>query len=181
MAFDDLSLRARDLILELLEAHASGKYRREFYAAPAGGDGWSIRLKGISGNEDRELRGFNEGDLLRLEIEDEEARIIIERFFTAMSELPDVMQDRSPAEGYQWFKFGQLIYEIGTLAVVGSEDAKPVITSVIALESLTERMNLPTNLSQEVAKFIRTAKSKKSKNQVFEGANRIALAVYSMY
>jgi hypothetical protein len=114
------------------------------------------------------------------DINDEEARLLIGQFFAAISALPDVIQDKSSTEGYQWFKFGQLIYVISTLAVVDSED-KSIVTSIMALESLTERMNLPQSLSQEIAKFIRTAKSRKSKNQVFESANRMALAVYSMY
>ena len=68
MAFDDLPFGAHDLLIELLEAHTSGNYNPVFYAASTDTGGWSIRLEGVNANEDKELSGFSEGDLLDLEI-----------------------------------------------------------------------------------------------------------------
>jgi len=68
MAFDDLKIGQRDLIWELLAEQTSGKYSPECYAADMTGKGWSIQLKGIDGNEDKEISGFTEGDLMGLEI-----------------------------------------------------------------------------------------------------------------
>jgi hypothetical protein len=67
MAFDDLNLRARNLIIELLEAHESGEYTSEFYVESTR-EGWVIKLKGVDENADKELRGFTEGDLIQLEV-----------------------------------------------------------------------------------------------------------------
>lgn len=67
MAFDDLHLRARNLILELLEAHGSGEYAPEFYVKSTH-EGWVIQLKAVNAVADKELRGFTEGDLIQLEV-----------------------------------------------------------------------------------------------------------------
>jgi len=114
-------------------------------------------------------------------IKDDEARVIIEQFFAAMAAIPEAVQNRSSDEEFEWFKLGQLIYEIGTLAAVDSGDDRSISASTMTLETLAGRMNLPSNLSQEVAKFIKAARSKKSKNQVYENANRLALAFFSLH
>ncbi len=114
-------------------------------------------------------------------IQDHDARVVIEQFLAAISAIPEVVQNRSSEEEFQWFKFGQLIYEVGTVAVVNSEDDRSINALIIALESLAGRMSLPSNLSQEIAKFIRAARTKKSKNQIYENANRIALAVFALH
>lgn len=67
MAFDDLHLRARNLILELLEAHGSGEYAPEFYVNSTR-QGWVIQLKAVNAVADKELRDFTEGDLIQLEV-----------------------------------------------------------------------------------------------------------------
>jgi TIR domain len=66
MAFDDLKIRQTELIFELLKAHTSGRYSSEFHDAGRPDGTQIIRLRGINGNEDRELSGFTEGDLLSL-------------------------------------------------------------------------------------------------------------------
>jgi hypothetical protein len=67
MAFNDLKLRARNLIIELLELHESGEYAPEFYVVSTC-EGWVIKLKGATVGAGKELRGFTEGDLIQLEI-----------------------------------------------------------------------------------------------------------------
>jgi hypothetical protein len=68
MAFDDLRISEYDLLRELFEAHTSGKYSSEFYVKSTEEKGWFIQLEGVNGNEDKELSGFTEGDLIGLSI-----------------------------------------------------------------------------------------------------------------
>jgi hypothetical protein len=67
MAFDDLSAGQYGLLSRLFEAHNSGQYSSEFYAASSAEKGWVIQLKGVDGQDDKELGGFTEADLIALE------------------------------------------------------------------------------------------------------------------
>lgn len=102
---------------------------------------------------------------------------LIEKFFTALSKIPNEIQSVSTTDEFHWFKLGHLLYEIATLRVMGDE----ALPSIVALESLTEQMGLPNNLREEIQAFIVLARTKKKQNLVYESANQIAQAIYSLY
>ena len=111
-------------------------------------------------------------------LQNEEIKTILENFFTAIRRLSDEVRANSSSDEYQWVKLGNLLYETALLAAMN----KSAVASALALESLLENMQLPSNLQPEFAEFIQLAKSgnKKNRNLVYLKANQIAQVVYSL-
>ncbi len=108
-------------------------------------------------------------------LDNEIVKTIIERFLAAISRVPATLQAQSSSEEFQWFRFGQLLYEIPTSVMLKSGQTHAL---VIALESLMEQISLPSSLYKEVAEFILATKSRKDAEALLENANQVAQATF---
>lgn len=110
-------------------------------------------------------------------LEDGSVKALVGNFMAAVLAIPDEVKLKSTPEEFQWFKFGQLLYEVGFLGALGESAA----ASATALESVVETMELPTGLRSEVEKFLRSAKVNKKPEALYENANKIAQASYLLF
>lgn len=111
-------------------------------------------------------------------LEQEEIKIIIEEYLTSMEKVPDIVRANSTHEQFQWFKLGELIYEISISGVVESGGSEqPLVTS---LRSLLNQIELPPHLQKELLQFVRAARKAGKSENLMGSANRIAQAVYIM-
>lgn len=104
-------------------------------------------------------------------------------FFDTMSKVPDIVHSKTSKAEFRWFKFGELLYEVVTSAFLsneGDERVNSTESSIIALESLVEDMNLKLRLRKKVNKFIEAAKSHKNPDQLMKSANQIGQIIYSI-
>jgi len=63
MAFDDLTVNQRELVVTLVEKLATGRFASEIWALAALGRGWFMALQGTGGAEGEETENFTETDL----------------------------------------------------------------------------------------------------------------------
>jgi len=97
---------------------------------------------------------------------------VAQAFFNAMNRLPDLVQSNTSPDNFQWFRLGELLYDVITCAYIDVLDSEkgvqyrtftlPTKTKCSSLETLIKQMNLPTIIRQEIETFINVIKNGKT-------------------
>ena len=114
------------------------------------------------------------------------------RMVDTTSKLPDILQAMCSPDEFQWFKFGQLLYMVVSSVVLNlifvkkmlsDEERKKLggtsstMSTITALESLSESLNLHSSIRQEVNKFIQVAMNRAYPWELQQNADQIAQAM----
>jgi hypothetical protein len=107
----------------------------------------------------------------------------IMKYFEIVSAIPETIQIRSSPEVYNWFKFGHLLFELGTLNAINlsAEEEDTKIATAIALESLIEGLHFPSSLRNELTNVITLIKEQRNSNNIPQYVNRIANATLLLF